>query len=37
MRLMRADPTFLIRVADAASEAAEFILSFSKNRRALTA
>jgi hypothetical protein len=30
MRLMKADPTFIFRVAEAASEAAEFVISFSK-------
>lgn len=35
MRLMKADPTFVIRVAEAAWAAVKFILSFSRNQSAV--
>jgi antirestriction protein ArdC len=37
MQVMRADPTFIFRVAEAAGDAADFILSFSDSGRAQTA
>jgi antirestriction protein ArdC len=37
MQVMRADPTFIFRVAEAAGDAADFILSFSNSGRAQTA
>jgi antirestriction protein ArdC len=37
MQVMRADPTFILRVAEAAGDAADFILSFSNNGRAQSA
>jgi antirestriction protein ArdC len=34
LELMRADPTLIFRVSEAASEAAKFILSFKRNQEA---